>query len=257
MRFAPGLCAVALALVFVLHGCVYPRRTPSLVPVQRPTGLGAPADLYRLTIVRADIAQERPGALPWDDDGGPDVFVRVFRDEERLFETETIDDSFTPEWNATLPRNVHIQSSSALRFEVWDRDTIGADPIGHHRSRGLPETARSGGESRVLLSGGRSHLTIRVEPPIAHRGSGISEVEVRPDALVVLGVHTRSPAGRAGLEVGDEIVEIAGERVSELGEARALSALSMASRGEARVTYRRGGREETVRLDREYVWLSM
>ncbi|MCZ7686619.1 MAG: PDZ domain-containing protein [Sandaracinaceae bacterium] len=186
-----------------------------------------------------------------------DAFARVYRGEELLFETPMIEDSREPSWNATLPRNARLPRDTPLRFEVWDRDTVGSDPVGQLRTNGLPVNAVPGADARLLLEGD-SYLTIRVTPPRPHRGTGIAEYEVRPDALVVLRVLSYSPAQRAGLQPGDAVVAIGETRVSAMNAAQAASALSMASHRQSQLTVRNAaGRERTVQLDRDFVWLTM
>lgn len=253
------LAMIALSTL-VASGCIYPRRGTSLTPVTREgTGsISAPADIWQLTIVEAQVTPRKRGDLPWDEGGGePDVYVRVYRGEELVFETATIDDSREPRWDATLPRNVRLPRDAALRFEVWDRDTVGSDPVGQIRTNGLPSNAMPGADARLLLEGG-SYLSIRVSAPRPHRGAGIAEYEVRPDALVVSRVLPYSPAQRAGLEPGDAIVAIGERRVSAMNDAEAASALSMASNRQSALTVRgANGRERTVELDRNFVWLTM
>ncbi|HEY8428777.1 MAG TPA: PDZ domain-containing protein [Sandaracinaceae bacterium] len=252
--------AIVVLAAFVAGACVYPRRGTSLSPVRREgaASVSAPADLWQLTLVSAQITPRKRGNLPWDEGGGePDPFVRVYRGEELLFESPTIEDAREPEWNVTLPRNVRIPRDRPLRFEVWDRDTVGADPIGQIRTHGLPVNAMPGADARLLLEGG-SYLTIRVAPPLPHRGTGIEEYEMRPDALVVIRVLAYSPAQRAGLESGDAIVAIDDRRIADMESSQAASALSMASHRRSRLTVRGAdGRERTVQLDRDFVWLTM
>lgn len=251
---------VVVLSIFVASACIYPRRGTSLTPVQREgTGtISAPDDIWQLTIVEAQITPRKRGDLPWDENGGePDAYVRVYRGEEVVFESPTIDDSREPAWRATLPRNVRLPRDTPLRFEVWDRDVVGGDPVGQIRTNGLPVNAVPGADARLLLEGG-SYLTIRVDPPRPHRGAGIAEYEVRPDALVVQRVLPYSPAQRAGLEPGDAIVAIGDRRVSAMNEAQAASALSMAPHRQTQLTVRgANGRERTVDLDRDFVWLTM
>lgn len=252
--------AIVVLAAFVAGACIYPRRGTSLSPV-RSEGAGsisAPADIWQLTLVSAQITPRKRGDLPWDEGGGePDAFVRVYRGEELLFESPTIENTRAPEWNVTLPRNVRLPRDLPLRFEVWDRDTVGADPVGQIRTNGLPVNAVPGADARLLLEG-ESYLTIRVAPPMPHRGTGIEEYEMRPDALVVIRVIAYSPAQRAGIEPGDSIVAIGDRRISQMSGAEAASALSMASHRRSELTIRGAdGRERSVQLDRDFVWLTM
>jgi hypothetical protein len=251
---------IAATIAVLASGCVYPHRSTSLTAVQR-TGTGtlsAPSDIWQLTIVDAQINPRKRGALTWDEGGGlPDAFVRVYRGAELLFETPVVNDDLTPEWNATLPRNVRVPHDARLRFEVWDSDTVGNDPVGQFNSSGLPANAEPDANARLMMEGG-NYLTIRVSAPRPHRGVGIEDYEVRPDSLVVSRVLPYSPADRAGIEPGDAIVAIGDRRVSAMSSAEAASALSMSAHRDTTVTVRDArGREREVTLDRDFVWLVM
>ena len=251
---------VGLVLVIVTAGgCVYPHRSTSLTAVhseQTGSTLHAPESLWQVTIVSAHVRPRNRGDLDWDDGGGlPDVFVRLYRGEELLFETETVDDTLEPVWNATPERNLVLAPHDNIRFEVWDDDTVGGDPVGIYRNQGLPANAVAGADARLLLEGG-SYLTVRVAAPIPRRGVGIDDYEVRPDALVVIRVLPYSPASRAGIEPGHRIVAIGDQRVSALSDAQAASALSMAvSRGRELTVQDANERERSLELDSGFVWL--
>lgn len=249
----------ALLLALLALGCAYPRRTTSLSPVRSTVqSTSSPADVWSLTVVGANIPPQNRGALAWDgSDGLPDAFVRIYRGEELVWESETIDDSLSPEWNATLPRNLYAPSDVMFRFEVWDRDEVGGDPVGIFRHRGLPPNVVPGADARIMLDSG-AQLALRLAPAQAHHGVGVRLYEVRGDSLAILEVETHSPAGRAGLRPGDEVIAIGGQSVSSLGAQRAPGALSMASeRREAlRVRGERGEVRE-VQLDQGFTWLMM
>jgi hypothetical protein len=260
VRAVALLTATMLALA-TLPSCAYPRRSTSLSVVRAggaDTSSSMPADVWQLTIVSGQVPQQSRGAIGWDGtDGLPDPFVRVYRNDELVYETSTLEDTLTPEWNVTLPRNFYAPRDATLRFEMWDRDEVGEDPIGMYRNRGLPGNAVTDADARMLLDNG-AQLVVRLAPAQAHRGLGINVYEVHEDALVVIEAETHSPAGRAGIVPGDAILAIGGQAVSALGPNRAPGALSMA--GERHETLRvrnaRGDVRE-IELDRGYTWLTM
>jgi hypothetical protein len=250
---------VLLAFV-LLSACAYPRRSTSLSPVTAPgaSTLGAPEHTFSITIVAAQTGAMRRGSLSWDDGGGlPDCFVRIYRNDELVFESETINDSIRPEWNQTLPRNVEVPSGARIRLEVWDRDTLGADPVGVWRGVGMPSNAESGVDARVLLEG-ESWLTVRLASPRPHRGIGIRQFEIRGDALVITEIESHSPAGRAGLVVGDAIVAIGGRAVSSIPQNDSVTALSLAAERDEPLRVRGpNGSERVVQMDHGFTWLLM
>lgn len=258
LRCAAILLLLSLSVALGLAGCAYPRRSTSLSPVTAAgaSTLGAPDDTFSLTIVSAQTGATRRGSLSWDDGGGmPDCFVRVYRDDALLFETRTIDDSLRPEWNQTAPHNIEVPRGARIRLEVWDRDTLGADPVGIWQGVGMPPNAQSGVDARVLLEG-ESWLTIRLTPPRPHRGIGIRTFEIRGDGFLVVEMEAHSPAGRAGIVVGDAIIAIGGRAISSIPQNDAVTALSLAAdRGEPLRLRGANGSERVVTMDHGYTWL--
>lgn len=254
---APALGVLAASLL--VPGCIYPRRSTSLSAVRVAPGtasIGAPAGVVSLTVVSAQVVPMRRGAMTWDEGGGaPDCFVRIYRNESLVYESPTVADTTTPTFDATLPENLLIPASARIRIEVWDRDTLGADPVGIWRGVGLPDNASSGVEARVMLEGG-SYVAIRTGPPTPMRGVGIRTFEIRPGELVVVDVEPYSPAGRAGIVSGDRIVAIGTRLVSTLTASTATGALSMAAdRREPLRLRNAAGEERVVELDRGYTYL--
>lgn len=255
-----ALVSLVFAAVIALPSCAYPRRATSLSEVHSTAGgPGEPANVYAMTIVSAQVPERNRGNSNWDDGGGaPDPFVRVYRDDQLIFESSTADDTIAPVWNQELPHNIEIPPDCSFRLEVWDRDAVGADPVGIYRGHGRPPNALPGVDARILLEG-ESYLTIHLGEPHAHRGIGISAFEVRGSELVVISVEAHSPAGRAGIVPGDRITSIGGRAVSELGQQQATGALSMAAERHQNLSVISAGQTQAreVELDHGYVWLTM
>jgi hypothetical protein len=218
----------------------------------------APRDLWQLRLVSAEIPPKRAGSLAWDDDdSGPDPFVRVYRKGVLVFEGKAARDTTEPKWNEVLPKNIWLPRGEELRFEVWDQDNLQSDPVGIWTNIGLPATALPDADARLSLTNDSS-LVFRVERPLPHRGVGVSIYEARGDSMVVLELIEHSPATRAGIKVGDRIVEIGGKSVEELGPSGSASALSMASQQKKQLVVEdSAGKRREVSLDAGYVWLTM
>jgi hypothetical protein len=242
-------------LLATLVGCAYPRKTASLstVPPAEAANASAPDSLTRLRFISAEVPPNQRGALPWDDEGSAaDPFIRVYRGDEKIYESEPVEDQLRPTFDA-VTENLLLPANEDIRIELWDDDPGVPEPIGTWRGRGLPRTALPGADSNLNLEGG-AQLLFRLEPAEPLRGSGIEEYEVRSDALVILSMIERSPAGRAGVRVGDRVTAIDGKSVAELGDA-AAGALSMASSRRSSLTVvHSDGDEETVELDGGYSW---
>jgi len=250
-RVLGGLFSCALSL---LPGCAYPTRATPLTavmhsPVDRST---QPDNLWQLQVVDAQIPRQTRTGQSWDDEGGgPDVyFVLAIKGEER-WRTDVREDDFRPKFPNPSP-NLRFDRSARVRIELWDRDGVGADPIGIYEGKVLSEVFIDA-DSTVTLDGGAT-VTLRLRKPEPRAGTGIAEYELRPSALVVRAVLPNSPAARGGLRDGDRIVAIDGKAIAGLSEAAADSALALASQRASKLTAERDGKRRTVQLDKGYVW---
>lgn len=242
-----------LVLCCFAAACAFPRRSTSLSPSPGTTS-GAPPSVVRIDFRGADIPAQDRGGRPWDEDGSPpDSVVRIYRDDELIFESEPAQNALQPVYDFVTP-NLYLPGDEAVRIELWDHDPLRQPAIiGSWRGRGLPRSAILNGDAQLTLEG-RAVIMFRVVEPTAERGVGILEYEVRSDRLIVLEVIRFSPAGRAGIQVGDAIVAIDGQSVSDLGEAPAASAISMASSRTSTVRVERNGSARDVEIDSGYIW---
>ena len=246
------------ACVMVLTGCAYARRSTPLSSVSGPSSLSgdAPENLWKLVVVSAEIPRETRSGSQWDDDKSPpDPYLKLIVKGREIWETRTLDDQDHPQFNASPPKNLAIDRDAKVRFELWDDDGVTSDPIGVYEGRALGE-AIVDADTILKLEGGAT-LTVRVERPEAHRGTGIALYEVRKNALVLLDILPNSPAQRAGLKAGDRIVALDGRTIEELGPKKAESALVLSAQNQSELMVDRNGKSQVVKLDRGLVWLSL
>ncbi len=252
----------AVLILVSLAGCAYQRYTTPLhvVPNPRLVSKDRPASLYTFRLDSGEVPPTKVSGLPWDDDGsGPDPFVKLFVDGRLVWKSEVKTDQTKPQWNVVLPNNVVIGNESVLRLEMWDWDSaLTADPIGQLEHRGLPATASVLDAPARLNLESLGAVTITLSAPRPHKGVGVS-VEARPDSLKVYAVEPYSPAARAGIRVGDQIVGVGNERVSHMGPDDAVSELALAIDRHHKLTIADadGKGEHQVQLDDGYVWLVM
>lgn len=253
---------LASALLSLLSiGCAYPRRSTTVQPAQltREAMADLPEGLWTLTLVSAEVPQDKRTGLPWDSDGtGPDPVVRLLINGRQVWESPVKENQNTPEWNITLPRNVEINSDDDVRLELWDQDQATVvDPVGFLRHRGLPGNALPDAVARVALDTPGAVITLIASRPRPHRGTGISSYEQRPDALLIVAVDAHSPAARAGIAAGDWIMSIDGKSVEGLGNG-AVGMISMAAeRGYSLVVRNAEGHDREVNLDRGFIWQTL
>ncbi len=254
------LLAAGLAVGLVASpGCAYPRRTTPLsaLPASTVRPQEAPSDMWQFTLVRADVPSRQRSGLPWDDDEGdpPDPFVRVLIRSREVWEGPTAKNQAHPAWNVSPPQNLVLDRSERVRLELWDEDGMASDPIGVYEGRALSD-AMVGADTIIKLEGGAT-LTVRLEYPRPHAGTGIALYEVRKTALVILEVLPNSPAARAGLEAGDQITAIDERLIDELGAHRAESALALSAQSQSELTVHKAGKYRKVTLDHGHVWIAL
>jgi len=256
--FRASICSLlALGLVVAAFGCAYPRRSTSLAPApdSDTAGVTVPDDVWQLEFRSAIVPPRDRGGHAWDDENGPDPFIRLYRGDELVWESEPVHDTLAPEYGVILPKNVYLGPDEQIRIELWDAD-VSNHIIGVWQGRGLPPNALPDADARLMLEGGAA-VTIRIHRPRAHRGVGVTLFESRGSSLRVVEIERFSPAGRAGIEVGDDIVKIGDQSIGDLDDAEAASALSLALDREAPLVVETDGQQRTVTMDRDYVWLSM
>lgn len=249
---------LALALLSS-SGCAYPRRTTPLSPlpadVVRPEQ--RPSDMWQIVLVEADIPARQRSGLTWDDDDGdpPDPFVRILIRDREVWQGPTAENQGHPRWSASPERNLAFDRSERVRVELWDSDGLSSDPIGMYEGRALA-SAIIGADTIIKLEGGAT-VTVRLEYPNPHAGTGIAQYEVRKTTLVILEVMPNSPASRAGLVAGDRITAIDDRMIDELGGHRAESALAMAVQNQSELTVENAGKFRRVKLDQGYIWIAL
>lgn len=251
---------LGVVLSGLVAGCAYPRYETNLAPIPpgRLDPSQMPQDMYTFRLIGATMPERKVSGLSWDDDDGTpaDPFVRLYLDNRLVWQSDVLEDTLHPEWNAVLPGNVIIKADSNFRMELLDWDTpVTFDPIARIERTGLPVNALPDAIARLQLDT-RSTLTILLTTPTAHRGVGLS-VELRSSALKVISVEPYSPASRAGVKPGQLIVGIGTERVANMTDDEAASALSLAAERKEKlvVTEEDAPLERDVELDEGFLWL--
>jgi hypothetical protein len=248
------LCALALGCA---TGCVFPRgSTPLLSVMQSPVDRATqPEDLWQLTVVSADVPHLKRTGTSWDDDGGkPDPYVLLRIKGVERWRSSSSDDTFEPGFSQP-PTNFVFARDARLRFELWDDDGVGSDPIGIYEGRVFAESV-IGSDTTIKLDSG-ANLTLRLDKPVPKQGLGLSEYELRPSAVLILAVVPNSPAARAKLKPGDRIIAIDGKPLNKFEQQEAESALALASQHKSKLLVARDKREFTVTLDNGYIWPAM
>jgi hypothetical protein len=136
----------------------------------------------------------------------------------------------------------------SLSFEAFAAD------IGRGQVRNVSVSAgRTSRDVRIVIQ--REDRSERTREPLATGGVAVTLGEatagLETPEVILVAVTEGSEAERAGLAVGDVLVEVAGVRVTSLAEARAR--LSGSVRDDVLVNVRRGERSLVLRVPREPV----
>lgn len=233
--FRPWWCAEPLGKLaaLALCGCaaVYPELQVPLSDVSDERALDAPppANLVFIRFDKAQVPSRAPDGRFWDEDENdpPDLYARLFLDGTRLIETPVEQDTLTPVWPPQRPVNYLVPKGADSRVELWDQDTVHDRPI-CVKSVGDLRAEADFGETEVLCDNG-TRIWLIVLPARAKIGLGFL-YELRATSVFVSRVLSHSPAARAELRVGDEIVRLRGKPVAGLDEAEIRSEFNAGAR---------------------------
>jgi hypothetical protein len=218
---------VALAAVHLLGcGAVYPQlstpiRTP---PAHVKLAPPPPDDLLFVKFAGAVIPTRTRDGRNWDSVGGslPDAFAKLFVDGKVILETPVQSNTLTPTWPDQRKANYQIRTGASVKVELWDSNPINNHPICLADVSSLHAEAASEGALQITCSSG-AEVSLIVDPAHPRLGVGLF-YELRRDEVVVTRVLRESPAARAGLAVGDQLLKIQGKAVASMvdGEAQSL-----------------------------------
>ncbi len=155
----------------------------------------------------------------WDSVGGeaPDPYGKILVNGKELILTPVQSDTTRPTWPDQEPANYVIRPSDSIRVELWDSNPLTNHPICAESVRELAQAAQSGEPSLEVRCDNGGWITLTVEPAHGKLGLGFS-YGLGTDQASLTKVIRESPAGRAGLRAGDQILSVQGKQVSKLEE---------------------------------------
>jgi PDZ domain/C2 domain len=244
-------------LLVTACGTIFPRyqtatRPPPPGMVESGSLRVPPDNLRRLEFVSAELPPSRPDGRTWDDDGDPDLYAVLFRNDQEVYRTPVVRNSLRPQWtNAAV--TARLDAHARFRVELHDEDSALDELVAETHFTGVPSGAMDGSNIVLRLEGGAT-VAIRASAPQPLLGMGV-DYEVHESYLQVLAVEPASPGAAAGLLVGDRVIAVDGHSVESLGEIGARQAMDRASVREVQLTLQREGRPMfvvDVRLDAVY-----
>lgn len=170
-----------------------------------------PDDRHFLRVVKGRVPPRARDGRTWDQAFGslPDPYVRVFVNDKELMKTKSASDTLEPVWDTSPGGNYQIQVGDKVEVQLWDSNPLNDGIIGKKAFR--LEAEQLGAEIDLELSG-ECGVTIAVLPAKAIWGAGFW-YELRRGGARVTRVVDASPASRAGIQKGDEIVMLDGKPV--------------------------------------------
>jgi hypothetical protein len=174
-----------------------------------------PANMLYLEFEKAAIPRETRDGRKWDSVGGnaPDPFAKVLVDDVEIIKTPTEPNTLHPTWPDQVRANYVIERGSKVVVELWDSNPIHNGPICRIDVDFIHEKAGETPSELLCNSGARVVLLVdHARPKI---GLGMY-YELQSQAVKVTRVIGQSPAARAGLGPGTEIVSIQGKPVDTL-----------------------------------------
>lgn len=227
LLFSRALLGFAASALLGLASCsaIYPELT---TPVRTPPpgkllDPPPPDDIYFIGFEGAHVPQKTPDGRNWDDTGGsaPDPMAKLFVGGREILRTPVQSNTFEPTWPNQKQGNYRIPHEAEVRVELWDSNPINNHPICVKDLKNLESSAETGKVTLRCESG--ATLDIVIEPARGKIGLGMF-YELRRVEVFVTRVLDESPAERAGLGPGVQILEIEGNPVDRMkkGEARSL-----------------------------------
>ncbi len=204
------LLGIALVSLSVLPGCpaLYPefgtrtRQVTAGVPLDPPP----PEDLRWLRVLSAQVPERTRDGRTWQTNGKfADPYAKVLINGREIFKTPVESNTLKPTWPDGPHGNVKIGFGDKLRVELWDANALYDKPIGVEEIR-VTQDHLIQRELRIELDGG-ADMVLAFEPAHAMMGAGLW-YELRTDSCFVTRLVERSPAERAGILAGDQILKI-------------------------------------------------
>jgi hypothetical protein len=222
----------AAFLLVALAGCaaVYPelgtRTRP--VPAGRPLDPPPPADLHWIKFVSARIPERTRDGRPWQANGKASAYAKLLVNGTELVRTTPEADTLTPTWPGSPHGNFKIAPGDRLRVELWANDPVADKPVGT-RELGLAGDVKAlDGQIHVRMeegTAGSGEVDLAYEPAHAVSGLGLW-YELRQTGCAVTRLLAQSPAERAGLLAGDEVVRIGGREATGMSPEEIKSAFN-------------------------------
>ena len=232
MRFSYTQVSFFLGCGALLVGCgaVFPevssplRAPPPGFQLEPPP----PADYFYVEFAGADIPLLTRDGRRWDEVGNaaPDPYAKLMVNGKEVILTPVQGDTLRPTWPDQDRANYRIPVGANVRVEIWDSNPLYSHPICTEKVPRLDARDFSTEEEYMSIecdNGGRIRLV--VQPAHGKLGLGLY-YELRTGDAYVTRVLGQSPAGRAGVLPGDQIVTAQGQPVAQMEQGKLQSLIN-------------------------------
>ena len=186
-----------------------------------------PSDLFFFRFAGADIPTKTRDGRHWDSVGGeaPDPYAKLIVNGKDLVVTSVQSDTIRPTWPDQERANYRIGPSDELKLELWDSNPLNNHPICRERVPSFQDFVKTDEPYMEIECDNGGRVRLVVEPAHGRLGLGLS-YELRTEQAVVTRVLAESPAARAGLHAGDEILRAQGVEVKSMENGKLQSLIN-------------------------------
>jgi hypothetical protein len=223
-----GTLAIASTIAITAAACsaVYPEIGTRLSAVHEGQKLDPPppTELRWVRFTAANVPPKTRDGRDWHSAFGklPDPYAKLFVNGVEIIRTPVQAETLEPTWPNGPHGNFKIGLDDKVRIELWDANPINDQPIGISELGRITEEQLTSRHLRATLDGS-AEVSLAIEPAHAMSGLGLW-YEMRTTSVFITRLLAKSPAERAGLGPGDEVITIAGRPVNKLNpdEVRSL-----------------------------------
>jgi hypothetical protein len=228
---ATSRSTLLLAFALGLAGCsaVYPEYA---VPLRAPPAgfelaPPPPPDLFYFRFAGADIPTLTRDGRHWDTVGGaaPDPCAKLILNGKGLIVTSVESDTLRPTWPDQEHANYRFRPSDTLTVELWDSNPLNNHPICREKLTSFADFVQGDGPIMEVECDNGGRVRLLIEPAHGKLGLGLY-YEIRTRQAFVTRVLVESPAARAGLHAGDEIVAAQGQPVATMEDGKLQSVIN-------------------------------